>query len=327
MHKTIAVLAGAIALASAQAATAFANAWPQDTDTVHIVVPAAGNATPGHTIAHLLTQRLQAKLGGHFVIDTHAGASGNAGVAMVADAKPDGSTFLLAWTDTLAVNPSLFTALPFDPQSSFDAIGLIAEIPVVLAVNNKLPALNLWQFTRYVDKNPGVVNFGSTGKGSTTHLAGQLYMSATGANMVHVPYRSGEQASSDLMSGEIQSIFQLVSGILPNIQANLIRAVGVMAHERSDALPDVPTMAEQGRPELVSSTWFALMAPKGTPADIVQRMNKALNEILLEPEVKQKLLTLGAKALGGPPQDVDQRLAHDLTKWKKVVTEADVNIR
>ena len=327
MHKTIAVLAGAIALASAQAATALAGDWPQDTETVHIVVPAAGNASPGHTIAHILAQRLQAKLGGHFVIDSHAGASGNAGVAMVADARPDGSTLLLAWTDTLAVNPSLFTALPFHPQSSFDAIGLIAEIPVVLVLNNNLPALNLWQFTRYVDKNPGVVNFGSTGKGSTTHLAGQLYMSSTGANMVHVPYRSSEQATSDLMSGEIHSIFQLLSGMLPNIRANLVRAIGVMAHERSEALPDVPTMAEQGRPELVSSTWFALMAPKGTPTDIVQRLNTAVNEILQEPLVKQRLLSLGAQTLGGPPHAVDQRLAHDLTKWKKVVTEADVNIR
>lgn len=320
-------LASALALALAFAAPSAAQDWPPANKAVQIIVPAPGGAGTGDTIARLLADQLGKKLNGNFIIENHGGANGNIGAGIAAEAPADGSRLLFSWAGTLAVSPSLFKSLPFDPQESFEPIGLIAEVPNILVVNNDLPAKNVAEFTDYVKKHPGVVNFGSTGNGSSMHLAGQLYMSATGTNMVHVPYSSPGQATTNLMSGEIQSMFQLIPGIVGQVKAQKVRALGVMATERSSALPDVPTMAEQGHPELLSSTWFALLAPKGTPADIIQRSNQALNEILQDPAVKQKLASMGATTLGGTPQDLNKMLASELEKWGRVVKEANIQIQ
>src|SRR5690606_11014058 len=163
--------------------------------------------------------------------------------------------------------------------------GLIVDVPNILVVNDKLPVKNLAEFTEYVRKNPGVLNFGSTGNGSPMHLAGQIYMGETDTNMVHVPYSSASQATTNLVSGEIQSMFHLLPGALDQIRTGQLKALGVMAPERASVLPDVPTMAEQGHPELIASTWFALLAPKGTPKEIIDRANQALNEALQDPDV------------------------------------------
>jgi tripartite-type tricarboxylate transporter receptor subunit TctC len=225
------------------------------------------------------------------------------------------------------VNPVVFRDLPFDPQESFEAIGLITDIPNILVVNNDLPVHTLAQFDDYVKAHPGEVNFGSNGPGSSTHLAGQLYMNDTDANMVHVPYSSPELAANNLISGEIQSMFQLLPGIQGQVKAGKLRALGVMARNRSSALPDVPTMAEQGRPRLLSSQWLALLAPKGTPPDIIERANKALNDALTDPELNQKLTSMGATVMGGTPQALEDTLAASLRKWRNVVSSADIRLQ
>jgi tripartite-type tricarboxylate transporter receptor subunit TctC len=320
--------ASALALALAFVAPSSAQtAWPPTNKAVQIIVPAPGGGGTGDTIARVLADQLSKKLNGNFIIENHGGANGNIGAGIAAEAPADGSKLLFSWAGTLAVSPSLFKTLPFDPQKSFDPIGLVAEVPNILVVNKDLPANNVAEFTDYVKKHPGVVNFGSTGNGSSMHLAGQLYMSSTGTNMVHVPYSSPGQATTNLISGEIQSMFQLVPGIVGQVKAGKVRALAVMASERSGALPDVPTMAEQGHPELLSSTWFALLAPKGTPADIVQRTNKALNEILQDPAVKEKLAGMGATTLGGTPDDLQKKLASELDKWNRVVKEANIQVQ
>ena len=327
MRKIFAGLAGVLALTVAFSTPAVAADWPPPNKPVQIIVPSPGGGGTGDTIARLIADQLSQKLNGNFIVENHAGANGNIGAGIAAEAPNDGSRLLFSWAGTLAVSPSLYKKLPFDPQKSFDAIGLIAHVPNILVVNNDLPANNLAEFTDYVKKHPGVVNFGSTGNGSSMHLAGELYMAHTNTNMVHVPYSAPGQATTNLISGEIQSMFQLIPGIVGQLKAGNVKALGIMATERSSTLPDVPTMGEQGHPELLSATWFALLAPKGTPADIIERTNKALNEILQDPEVKQKLTAMGAATLGGTPQDLDKLLADELKKWNKVVTGADIQIQ
>ncbi|SHH41468.1 Bug family tripartite tricarboxylate transporter substrate binding protein [Pollutimonas bauzanensis] len=326
MRKLLTGLAGAVALVASFTAPA-AESWPPANKAIQVIVPGPGGGGTGDTIARLIAEQLSQKLKGNFIVENHAGANGNIGAGIAAEAPNDGSKLLFSWAGTLAVSPSLYKKLPFDPQKSFDAIGLIAEVPNILVVNNDLPVHNMAEFTDYVKKHPGVVNFGSTGNGSSMHLAGELYMGETSTNMVHVPYSAPSQATTNLISGEIQSMFQLIPGIVGQVKADKVRALGVMARERSSALPDVPTMAEQGYPQLLSSTWFALLAPKGTPADVIERGNKALNDILQDPEVKQKLAGMGASTLGGTPQDLDDLLASELKKWNKVVTDANIQVQ
>lgn len=327
MRISFSGLAASLALACTLAASVHAADWPPANKIVQIIVPAPGGGGTADTISRLIADQLGKKLHGNFVIDSHGGANGTIGAGLAAAAPHDGSKLLFSWAGTLAVNPSLYKKLPYDPQKSFDAIGLVADVPNILVVNNELPVKNLADFVKYVKANPGKVNFGSTGNGSSMHLAGELFMRETGTKMVHVPYNSPSQGTTDLISGQIQSMFQLIPGIIGQIQGNKVRALGVMAAQRSPALPNVPTMAEQGYPNLLSSTWFALLAPKGTSPEIIQRTNKALNEILKDPEVKRKLAAMGASTLGGTPQDLDKHLGSELKKWHQVVTDAHIQIQ
>ena len=185
----------------------------------------------------------------------------------------DGYHFLFSWAGTLAVNKALYKNLAFDAQKDFVPILLVADVPNILVVNNDIPAKDLADFEKYAKANPGKLNFGSTGIGSSMHLAGELFMRETGAQMVHVPYNAPGTATTNLIAGDIQLMFQLIPGIAGQIKSGKVRAIAVMAPQRSPALPDVPTTAELGQPKLLSSTWFALLAPKGTPPAVVARMN------------------------------------------------------
>lgn len=327
MHRICTRLAETAVLTLTLTAAALAHeTWPPHSHAVQLVVTAPAGSVDD-TIARLIAEQLNSQLHAKFVVANQYGTNGNAGAGMVAGAPADGSRLLLSGAGTLAVNPNVFRDLPFDPQKSFQAIGLIADIPNILVVNSDLPVHSLAQFNDYVKAHPGEVNFGSNGNGSSTHLAGQLYMNDIDANMVHVPYSSPELATNNLIAGEIQSMFQLVPGIQGQIKAGKVRALGIMARSRSSALPDVPTMAEQGHPRLLATHWLALLAPKGTPQGIIERANKALNEALNDPALNQKLTSMGAVILGGAPQDLDDTLASSLKKWRNVVSSADIRLQ
>ncbi len=300
------------------------HAWPPQDRVVQIIVATPLGTGPGDTIAKLLARELSSKLGGHFVIETHNGINGNIGANLVASARPDGTRLLFAGSGTLAVNPSLYKKPGFDPRASFDAIGLVAEAPNILVVNNHLPVDSLDDFTEYAQAYPGVVNFGSSGNGSAMHLAGQLYMNQTHTNMVHIPYSAIGLAMTNLISGEIQSMYQVVPDVLAQIKAGQIKPLAVMSTQRLATLPDVPTMSELGYPELVSSIWYALLAPKGTPQDVIARGNRALNDIRQEPELRRALMGMGVLPLGGAPRDMDTLLERELEKWHAVVLDANI---
>ena len=298
--------------------------WPQPGKTIQLIVPAPGGSGTGDTIARIVAEELQKRLNTTFVINNKAGANGNIGAAAAAKEPGDGYHFLFSWAGTLAVNKSLYKNLPFDAQKDFVPIVLVADVPNILVVNNDIPARDLAEFERYAKANPGKLNFGSTGIGSSMHLAGELFMRETGAQMLHVPYNAPGTATTNLIAGEIQLMFQLIPGIAGQVKSGKVRAIAVMAPQRSPGLPDVPTTSELGQPRLLSSTWFALLAPKGTSPAIVARMNALSNEILADPAVKKRLADMGASTLGGTPQQLAEHLAAETEKWARVVKDAKI---
>jgi tripartite-type tricarboxylate transporter receptor subunit TctC len=314
----------AVPLSCLFAGEAFAQEWPESGRPIQLIVPAPGGSGTGDTIARLLAEELQSRLKTTFFIDNKAGANGNIGAIAAAAAPGDGYHFLFSWAGTLAVNRALYKNLTFDAQKDFLPILLVADVPNILVVNNDVPAKDLAEFERYVKANPGKLNFGSTGIGSSMHLAGELFMRETDTSMIHVPYNAPGTATTNLIAGDIQLMFQLIPGIAAQVKSGKVRALAVMAPRRSPAVPDVPTTAELGQPRLLSSTWFALLAPKGTPAAVVARMNAVANETLADPTVKKRLAEIGATTLGGTPQQLTEHLSAETEKWARVVREAHI---
>ncbi len=326
MRRSLLRLAAAAALASAVAVPALAQDYPAG-KTIQIVVPAPGGGGTGDSIARVIAEELAKRLATSVIIDNKPGANGNIGAASAAQSAPDGHRLLFSWAGTLAVNPSLYKGLQFDPQKDFVPIVLIADVPNILVVNNDLPAKDLDEFTRYAMANPGKLNYGSTGQGSSMHLAAELFSRETGARMVHVPYNAPGTATTNLMAGDIQLMFQLIPGIAGQVKAGRVRPIAVMATARSPALPDVPTTVELGQPKLLSSTWFALLAPKGTPQPVVERLNAAVNDVLKDPAVRKRLSDMGATPLGGTPKGLADHLAAETVKWGNVVREAKIQLQ
>lgn len=304
-----------------------ATQWPESGKPVHIIVPAPGGAGTADTIARFISDKLSKKIGGNFIVESRGGANGNIGATIAAEAKPDGYTFLFSWAGTLAVNPSLYKKLSFDPQQSFDPVGLIAEVPNILVVNNALPVKTLDDFVAYVKAHPDAVAFGTSGNGSSMHIAGELFMGQTNTKMLHVPYSAPGQAVTNIIANDIQVMFQLVPGIVGQVKSGKVKALAVLSERRSPALPHVPTTLEQDYPALLSSTWFALLAPQGTPENVTQRINTALNEILKETDVISSLAAMGAVPLGGTPDQLGNYLQQEREKWRKVVKTASITIQ
>lgn len=326
MPRFLFALASALSLLWASAVCADTS-WPANQRAIQIIVPSPAGVGLSDAIARMLAQGMAQDMGANFVVDNYGGANGNIGAGLAAQAHPDGSRLLLSWTQTLALSPALYKKLPFDPQNSFQMVGLVAEVPNILVVSPNFPANSIHDFTKYVSRHPSEVNFASTGNGSPMHLAGELYMSLTDTNMVHIPYSALGQATTNLMSGQIQAMFHLLPSIAGQVRAKQVKALAVTAKERSAALPEVPTAAEQGYPDLISTTWFALLAPSGTDPAIIETANASLNRVLSFPEVQAKLLSLGATALGGSPAEAELFLSIELEKWQGIVDGANLTVQ
>ncbi len=307
-------------------AAATASQWPNEGRSIQAIIPAQAGAGVGHTIARLVTDELSGRLGNRIVLQNFTSTNSFPG-AQLGEANTEGYTLLFASVDTLVIEPALQRAPAFEPLKHFAPIGLVAEIPHILVVNNDLPAHSVQELTEYIGKYPGMVHFGSSGNGSALHLAGESYMSATGTNMVHVPYSAAEPATNNLVSGDIQAMFQVVSGVLNYVRSDKVRPLAVMSRERSPALPGVPSMAEAGYPSLEATRWYALLAPRGTPDEVMQRYNAVLNEALASPELRERLLEMGATPLGGTPEDLERFLGAEVTKWGSIIEEAHLQPR
>ena len=321
------LLATALSVAMVATSPARAQEWPAAGKNIFLTVPSPGGSGTGDTIARIVAEEMAKRLKANIVIENKPGANGNIGATAAAQAPADGYHFLFSWAGTLAVNQAMYKQMGYDSQRDFVPIALLADVPNILVVNNDLPIKTLEDFTRHVKANPGKLSYGSTGIGSSMHLAGEFYSREFGAQMVHVPFSNPGNATTNLISGEIQLMFQLIPGIAGQVKSGRVRAIGVMADKRSPALPDVPTMVELGAPKLMSSTWFALLAPKGTAAPVIERMNAVANEVLADPAVRKRLSDIGASPLGGTPKQLADHLAAEIEKWGRVVRDAKIQVQ
>jgi tripartite-type tricarboxylate transporter receptor subunit TctC len=267
--------------------------------------------------ARLLGQWLSERLGQPFVIESRPGASTNIATEAVVRAPPDGYTLLLV-APANAINATLYEKLNFNFIRDIAPVAGIIRFPNVIVVNPSVPAKTVPEFIAYAKANPGRLNMASSGNGSTIHVSGELFKMMTGVNMIHVPYRGGAPALTDMISGQVQVMFDNVPTSIEFIRAGKLRALAVTTATRSEVLPDLPTVADFV-PGYEASAWYGVGVPKGTPDDIIDKLNKEINAILAEPKAKARLADLGASLLAGSPADFGKLVADETEKWGKVV--------
>jgi tripartite-type tricarboxylate transporter receptor subunit TctC len=311
------ILFGALGLALAAAAgVPQARALDYPTRPVHVIVgyPAGGTTD---ILARLVGQYLSERLGQQFIIDNRSGAGNNIGTEAVVNAAPDGYTLLLV-NPANAINATLYEKLPFNFVRDIVPVAGIIRVPNVMEVNPAVPAKTVAEFIAYTKANPGKVNMASSGNGTSIHVSGELFKMMTRVDMLHVPYRGSAPALTDLMGGQVQVLFDNMPSSIEYLKAGKLRPLAVTTAARSDALPGVPTVAETV-PGYEASAWFGLGAPKGTPAEIVDKLNAAVNAGLADPKLKARLADLGGTMLVGPPGDFGKLVVEETEKWAKVV--------
>jgi tripartite-type tricarboxylate transporter receptor subunit TctC len=275
-------------------------------------------------LARLIGQRLSEKLGQQFVIENKAGAGNNIGTEAVVNAEPDGYTLLLI-NPANYINTSLYANLRFNFVRDIAPVACFNRVPNVMTVNKDVPAKTVAEFIAYVKANPGKVNMASSGNGTSVHLSGEMFMAMTGAKMQHVPYRGAAPAITDMLGGQVQVIFDNMPSIIQHIRAGSLRALGVTTVERSSELPDVEAIAETV-PGYEASALFGMGAPKNTPKEIIAKLNKEINGILAEPEMRQRLVELGGEPLIQSPDAFGEMIKAETEKWKKVVEFAGLKV-
>jgi tripartite-type tricarboxylate transporter receptor subunit TctC len=275
-------------------------------------------------LARLVGQKLSEMTGQQFVIENKPGAGNNIGTEAVVNAPGDGYTVLLV-NPANYINASLYANLKFDFVRDIAAVASFNRVPNVLTVNKELPAKNVAEFIAYLKENPGKVNMASSGNGTSVHLSGEMFMAMTGTKMQHVPYRGAAPAITDMLGGQVQVIFDNMPSIIQHIRSGAFRALGVTTAERSPQLPDVQAIAETV-PGYEASALFGMGAPKSTPKDIIEKLNKQINTILAEPDMKKRLDELGGAPLIQPPEAFGQMIADETAKWQKVVAFAGLKV-
>jgi len=298
---------------------------PFPTKAIRLVVP-FGTGGVTDTSARVVADKLGQVLGQPVVVDNRAGAAGNIGTQMVAQAEPDGYTLLLGYDGTMVINPNVYGKTGFDPVKDFAPIGKIGNAVLIIVVNPKLPVHNFNELLAYGKATPGGISFGTSGTGSTTHLAGESLRQRTGIPLTHVPYKGGGQALTDVVGGVLPMLFTAVAGAAPFIKSGQVRPIAVSSAQRAPAFPEVPTLVESGVKDFVFDSWVGLLAPAKTPKPIVDRLNQALQEVLKMPDMRDKLSSLGMVATPGTPEEYGRQIAADLQTNKAIVKAADIRI-
>jgi len=308
------------ALAQAQT-PAPAGSWP--TKPVKIVVTFPPGGAPD-TLARVLADKWGQLLGQSFTVDNKPGAGGNIGADFVAKSPGDGSTLLIATVGTHAINPALYSAMPYNHIKDFTPVSFLASTPNLLVVNNTVPAKNVQELIALAKKTP--LNFGSSGSGTSIHLSGELFNTLAGVKMQHIPYRGRAQAVPDLLGGRISMIFDNMPSALPLVRSGDVRALGVTSSTRSSAAPDIPTLAESGLPGFEATSWFALMAPAGLPKEVQARINAETARVLGLPDVREKMALLGLDLAPASPQALASLILSETAKWASVVKESGAKL-
>jgi tripartite-type tricarboxylate transporter receptor subunit TctC len=313
-----ALLAASVALSSAAALAQAADGYPSKPIRFILPFPPGGGTD---ILGRLLSERLSARLGQPVVIENRGGAGGNVGAEAAARSAPDGYTIVLV-APSLAISPSLYKKLAYDPVKDFAPVSLVATVPNVMVTNPAVPAKTLSEFIALAKKKPGAMNFGSGGNGTSNHLAGELFNIVAGVRLVHVPYKGVNLAMNDVMSGEVQLVVIGIPAAAPHIKAGKLRALAVIDSKRAAALPDVPTAAEAGLADFDVTTWYGVLAPAGTPRAIVTRLNAEIVAVVQSPEMKDRLATMATEPMTSTPDEFADLIRREIVKWGKVVRTA-----
>ena len=293
---------------------------------IRIIVPFTPGGSPD-VLARTLGQKISESTGAPVLIENVPGAGGTIGADRVAKASADGYTLLMGHVGTLAVAPAVYPNLPYDPIKSFAPVAWVAKVPNVLAVHPSLPVQNVAELVKYLKANPGKVNYGSGGNGSAAHLAMEYFKLSTQTFVVHVPYRGTAPSVTDAVAGQIQMVFTGAPALVPMVRAGKLRAIAVSSPKRLDLLPDVPTLAESGVKGLEgfeADQWYGLVAPAGTPAAVVQKLNQVVNANLSTPDVVGRLKSEGATATPTSPEGFAQLIQREIKRWRPVVMNAKI---
>ena len=309
----------AAALALASIGAAHSQAYPNKPIRLVVGLPAGGGAD---TLTRIVAAKLSETMAQQVLVENRVGSGGLIAADAAAKSTPDGYTLLFGSTSYNAIFASFYKKLPYDPVKDFAPISLVATLPNVLVVNLSLPAKSVSEFIAYAKANPGKISYASSGSGSTLHLSMEMLKSMTGIDVVHVPYKGGVLALGDLLSGQIQAMFEILPTDLPYIKAGRVRALAVTTAKRSAQLPDVPTMAEAGVPGFEVTVWYAMFAPAGVPIPIIAKLNADVVKVLNMPDVKERFAQQGADASPSTPEQLVAFQKSEITKWAKVVKES-----
>ena len=321
MMRRMALVAGAGLMLGSPA---FAQAAYPGSRVVTIVVPFAAGGTTD-ILGRILAERLGARTGGKFIVENRVGAGGNTGAASVARSTPDGCTLTLGTVSSHAINPGVYAKMPYDHVKDFAPISQLASVPNILMVNLDLPAKTVPELIDLLKKNPGKYSFGSSGAGTSTHMAAELFKVSTGTDMVHVPYRSSGQVTQDLLSGQIQITFDNITIAWPHVEAGKIRALATATPERLAVAKDLPALAEF-IPGYAATSWHGVFAPSGVPREIVAKLAAETQAIMREPAVVEQLKKLGVDPVGSTPEQFAAHIAAETKRWAEVAQKANVRI-
>ncbi len=319
--KLFATLAIAVSLS---AASAYASAQQYPGKPIRLVIPfPPAGATD--VIGRALGQKLSESLGQAVVIENRPGAGSTIGADLVSNASPDGYTLLLA-SGSICISANLYKKLPFDPARSFAPISLVGHVPHMLVANPSVPANSIKELIALAKARPGQLNVASQGNGTLSHMELELFKAAAGVDLTHVPYKGSSNAMNDLLSGNVSMLFDSVTSSLPMVRKGQLKALGVVSPKRLPFAPEIPTIAEAGVPGFDAANWFAVLAPAGTPKEIVQLLNTHVAKALAMPDLRQRLAAQGAVLESSTPEELSTLIRSDLDRWAKVVRQADLKL-
>ena len=323
-REALAALGAAAALAACLAlpglAQAQAGAYPDKPVRFLVPYPPGGGTD---VIARIVQERFQAALGQPVIIENKGGAGGSVGTDVVAKAAPDGYTVLFTLSSH-TINPAIFPKLPFDTLKDFEPVGTVASLPQILVANPQFPPNNVAELVALAKAKPASLSFASVGNGSPGHLAGELFKLRTGTLMTHIPYRGGGPAVTDVIGGQVPLLWVSIPAAAQFVKAGKLKALGVSTLKRSAAFPDVPTLQEAGVADFEVDSWYAMFVPAKTPQAIIDKLNRALNAVVSDPLIREKLLAQGSEAVGGTPEALGRTVAAELPKWARLARDANI---
>jgi tripartite-type tricarboxylate transporter receptor subunit TctC len=276
-------------------------------------------------IARIVQERFHTLLGQPIIIENRGGAAGSIGTEVAAKSPPNGYTVLFTLSSH-TINPSIYPKLPFDTAKDFEPVGMVASLPQILVANMQLPANTVAELVTLAKAKPGTLSFASVGNGSPGHLAGELFKLRTGTKMTHIPYRGGGPAVSDVLGGQVPLLWVSIPAAAQFVKAGKLKALAVSTQKRSAAFPEVPTMQEAGVPDFEVDSWYAMFVPAKTPRPIIDKLNRVINTVVREPNIRDKLLAQGSEGVGGTPEELGKVVNTELPRWEKLVREASIKV-